>query len=92
MAYRWYENGEAIPGSYTELSVNTGFFEYPGSGSILQLSSFGEIDGTGISSVSSMLDIKIWRDDNTVTGDVLAKEFDIHIEIDTIGSRSEYIK
>lgn len=27
-----------------------------------------------------------------VTGDVLVKEFDIHYQIDSIGSNSEYIK
>lgn len=92
MSYRWYENGGDPTGSFTTLSSSEGVLEYPGSGTILQMTEFGEIDGTGIDSVSSMLDIIIWREDDTITGDVLAKEFDIHIEIDTVGSRQKYTK
>lgn len=50
------------------------------------------IDGSGITGVSSILDIKLYRDDNVVTGDVLVKEFDIHYLVDADGSRQEYIK
>jgi len=41
---------------------------------------------------STIIDFKIYRDDNVVTGDVLLKEFDIHYQIDAHGSRQEYIK
>jgi hypothetical protein len=39
-----------------------------------------------------MLDIKLYRDDNVVTGDVLLKEFDIHYQIDGLGSVQEFVK
>lgn len=45
-----------------------------------------------IDTVSSVMDIKIYRDDDIVTGDVLVKEFDIHYEINTPGSREEFTK
>jgi len=91
MDYRWYKNGAAIPGSWTTLTSSSCIFPYT-SGSILQLCSFPEIDGTGIDTVSSILDIRIYRDDNDVTGDVLLKEFDIHYQIDSLGSEDEFIK
>lgn len=92
MDYRWYDNGDDPTGGFTTLTAGAGYFTYPGSGSILQQSNFPAINGSGIDLISSFLDIKLYRDDNLVTGDVLAKEFDIHFEIDTIGSRSEQIK
>lgn len=88
--YRWYKNGDPVP-SFTTLTASGVIFPYT-SGSILQIASFPEIDGSSINSISSVMDIKIYRDDNDVTGDVLLKEFDIHYQIDSYGSRQEYIK
>lgn len=90
--YRWYKNGDAVPGSFTTITASTFIFTYPGSGSILQIVSFPEIDGSSIDSISSIIDIKLYRDDNVVTGDVLLKEFDIHFQIDQLGSRQEGVK
>jgi len=39
-----------------------------------------------------MMLVKLYRDDNTYTGDALTFQFDIHYEIDTVGSRQEYVK
>ena len=89
--YRWYKNGSDPTGSFTTITASTFEFTYT-SGSIMQIVSFPEIDGTGIDTVSSILDIKLYRDDNVVTGDVLVKEFDIHYIKDSLGSRSEFIK
>ena len=91
MAYRWYKNGGDPTGSFTTISASTFVFTYS-SGSILQIVSFPEISGSGIDTVSSMLDIKLYRDDNVVTGDVLMKEFDFHYQIDMMGSRQEFVK
>jgi hypothetical protein len=89
--YRWYKNGDAPP-AFTTLNSATPVFTYT-SGSILQISAFPEIDGSAIDSVSSIIDVKLYRDDNVVAGDVLMKEFDIHYQIDQErGSRQEYIK
>lgn len=89
--YRWYKNGDTVPAIWTTLSTSGVVFTYT-SGSILQISSFPDIDGSGIDTVSSILDIKLYRDDNVVTGDVLLKEFDVHYQIDQMGSRQEFIK
>lgn len=91
MDYRWYKNGDPVPTVWTTLSTNGPVFPYT-SGSIMQISAFPEIDGTLIDSVSSILDVRIYRDDNVVTGDVLLKEFDIHYQIDQDGSRTEFTK
>ncbi|GAG60190.1 unnamed protein product, partial [marine sediment metagenome] len=42
--------------------------------------------------LSSIMDIKLYRDDNVAIGDVLTKEFDIHFRKDMSGSRQELIK
>lgn len=89
--YRWYKNGDAVPASWTTLTCDSFAFTYD-SGSIMQICSFPEIDGSSIDSVSSIVDIRIYRDDNVVSGDVLMKEFDIHYQIDQIGSRQEFVK
>ena len=91
MDYRWYDNGDVMPGDFTTITADT--FKYPyTSGDMLQLVSFPEIDGSGIVGLSSMMDIKLYRDDNVAIGDVLTKEFDIHYLKNTIGSRTEFIK
>jgi len=84
--YRWYKNGDDPTGSFTTLTATDFVFTYT-SGSIAQIVNFPTIDGSGINAVSSIIEIRLYRDDNVVSGDVLTKEFDIHYEIDTIGSR-----
>lgn len=49
------------------------------------------IDGT-CKKISSILKIKLYRNDNTYTGDFFADQFDIHIQMDAFGSVQEYIK
>ena len=89
--YRWTKNGGDPTGSFTTLTCDSQAFTYT-SGSLLQICSFPEIVGSAIDSVSSIFEAKIYRDDDVVTGDVLAKEFDIHYQIDQLGSRQEFIK
>lgn len=90
LAYRWYENG-ATPPSFTIITVNSMAFSYT-SGDMLQIAEFPDIDGSAIDTVSSIIDMKLYRDDNVITGDVLVKELDIHYQIDQPGSREEYAK
>jgi hypothetical protein len=91
IAYRWYENnGNPLP-SFITLAATGLAFTYV-SGNILQIATFPEIPGTGIDTLSSILDIALYRQDNVVTGDVLVKEFDIHYQIDSNGSNQEYEK
>jgi hypothetical protein len=62
------------------------------SGTISQLSSNSVgIPGTG-RDLSSVLKIRLYRDDNTYTGDCLVDDFDIHYEIDSLGSNTEFTK
>ena len=90
LSYRWYKNGDVVP-SFT--TITTTGLRYPyTSGSILQVAFFPEILGTGIDVQSSCLDMKLYREDNVVTGDVLVKEFDIHYQSDTVGSRTALLK
>jgi len=92
MTYRWIRNGDAIDTWTTIETSATTAFPYT-SGSILQLLEFPMLDGSGIDSVSSMMDIIIRRQTGDgLTGDVLVKEFDIHYQVDSVGSDSEYVK
>jgi hypothetical protein len=91
MDYKWFENGSAVPASFTPITANSDIFTYT-TGNMLQISAFPAINRSGIDSVSSVLLIKLYRDDNTTTGDVLAFEFDIHYQVDSLGSRLEYTK
>jgi hypothetical protein len=90
IAYRLYDNGTA-PGAFTTIATNSQIFNYV-SGSIAQISRFPDIATAPLSGSSILFDIKLYRDDNVVTGDVLAKSFDIHCQIDSSGSDIEYSK
>lgn len=93
--YKYYKNGQAVPGSWTTISTadgNKGIFTYPGSGSILQIATFPAITPPANETVSANIDIKFYRDDNDVTGDVLVKYTDFHYEINTSGSRQQFSK
>lgn len=101
LAYRKYKNGDAIPASWTLVISSGESFTYS-SGTILQITTFGDIDMTGIDTVSDFIDFKLYRDTNNVStlfagadpysGTALAKEFDIHYQIDSSGSNEEYVK
>ena len=92
--YKFYNNGSLVPGSWTTVSTadnSKGVFPWS-SGSILQIGTFPEISLTSDESVSANIDIKFYRDDNDVAGDVLAKYVDFHFLKDTVGSNSEFNK
>ena len=92
MSYRWYNNNEIVPSSYSSTEVIKTVFPYV-SNNLLQISTFPILSGTGMK-ISSFLDIKISRvgvNDN-YTGDALYKEFDVHFQSDLPGSRQEFIK
>jgi hypothetical protein len=89
--YRWIEMGAAVPSWTTGYTMSTKAYPYT-SGTIHQLSS----NSTGISGVghtlSSILQIKLYRNDSAYSGDTLVTSFDIHYEIDSMGSSAEYTK
>jgi hypothetical protein len=89
--YRWYNVGDVIPAGWTTLTFDTPIVSYV-TGTIHQIAdSSGTVSGVG-KTVSSMFQVKLYRDDNVVTGDVVALQFDLHYEIDSLGSRDEYVK
>jgi hypothetical protein len=89
--YKWFNNGEAVPSSFTTIETNREAFSYT-SGNLTQISSFPELDGTG-KKLSSMFLAKLYRTaDVGVNADVLAFQFDIHYQIDIPGSQQEFIK
>ena len=87
--YKWFNNSDLVPASWTTLEATTGVFTYT-SGNLAQIMSFSEIDGSSISGASSMLLFKLRRTDNIVTGDVLVWEFDIHYQMNMNGTRTEF--
>ena len=92
--YRFYNNGEAVSGGWTTISTadgDKGLFDWS-SGDILQIATFPAIAAPSSETVSANLDVKLYRDDNDVTGDVLAKYIDFHFQVDSFGSSEEYSK
>lgn len=93
MDHRFYNNGETPPAFTTGLSTADGaglVFPYT-SGTILQIIEFPPIEIDNVLP-SMWYDIKVYRDDNAVAGDVVLKGFDFHRPIDTLGSEQLYIK
>jgi hypothetical protein len=76
--YKWYNpEGEAIPATFTTYTMNANTATWS-SGTISNMI-YGEsaIDGTG-KNASSIMIMKLYRDDNVYSGDLLVDEFDIH--------------
>lgn len=89
--YKWFNLGDEIPAGWTTLTMDNLVETYT-SGNIAQLSSTDNgIDGTG-KKISSMILIKLYRDDNVYVGDALAFQLDIHYQKDSDGSRTIYAK
>ena len=98
MAYRWYNNGSAVP-AFTLVPAEAPAFTYV-SGDMMQLSNFGHISPPATETISSILDIKIYNDTantstlfagaSAVVGQ--AKEMDIHVMKDSVGSGTEFVK
>lgn len=89
--YKWFNIGDPIPAAFSTYVMNEKELPYT-SGSIHQISSGSSpITGTG-KGISSVLVMKLYRDDNVYIGDALAFQFDIHVEKDSIGSHEQYVK
>lgn len=105
VAYRLYNNNQAVPGSWTlkALKATDNAFTYPGSGNIQQITSFNLPSGTFANmGLSFTFDCKIYRDTANAStlfagadgysGNWSLKYYDIHFEKDMTGSRQEFIK
>ena len=87
MHYKWTNmDGEEAAG-FDTLTGDTALFGYT-SGNKHQLTKLGSIDATG-KTLSSILVIKFFRNDNIVTGDIRALEFDLHYKVGRLGSTNE---
>ena len=89
LQWRIYANGGTVP-AFATISTESAVFTYT-SGTLVQILKFPSITPPA-GATSALADFKLYRNDNVVTGDVLAKSFDIHYRRDSLGSRNEYTK
>lgn len=89
--YKWHSISNQTTSNYVVYTMSTPVATYV-SGTIHQIcrNSTG-IDGTG-QTFSSILSIKLYRDDNSYPGDSMTDQFDLHYEIDSFGTKTEYTK
>lgn len=98
MEYRWINNGGEVV-TYQKAISSGAIFPYV-SGNLLQICSWPDISPPVGEKVSSMMDVRLFRDTtnasglfagaDTYTGDVLLKEFDIHYETNRNGSTNRW--
>jgi hypothetical protein len=99
--YRWQKNGSPKETSWTNYKMGTNLFTYT-SGTLNQITYGAGITPPSGDDVSDILQVKFTRDTNNDTGIfsgtdsyssvVKVMYVDVHIEMDTVGSRSEYAK
>ena len=87
----------ATPGAFTTIQTLDEVVVPYTSGDISQIIEFPDIDlwsaVGGDPGIAPTLDLRLYRDDNVVTGDVLVKSFDVHVPFDApLGSGQEFIK
>jgi hypothetical protein len=98
--YRVYDNGETPPAFAQAMYVDHMFVYI--AGTILQITTFPEIDMSTVTGVSGFVDIRFFRDSTNASlmfkgADPsqiaeLTKEFDVHYLSDSAGSAGEYTK
>ena len=88
--YKLFNLGETPPATWTTHTLDGSVFAWNGDDTH-QLAEGLNIDASTIG-ISAMMLVKLYRDDNVVTGDVAAWQFDLHYEIDSFGSETEYNK
>lgn len=89
--YLIYENGASYANTWDTIPLGASTSAYTSG-------SFGQINHSacGISmigkTISTMIAMKLYRNDNTYNGDALARQLDIHYECDGFGSKTEWSK
>lgn len=101
MQYRWQRNGQLKTPAWTNYKSNTNAFTYV-SGTLDQLSYGAAIPAPEDYGISDIVQVRLLRDSANASGlfagadpytaTVGAMSFDPHVEIDSIGSASEYTK
>ena len=93
LQYKVIPTGGAVPTTWTDCAVLTqNVFTYANAGSQDQITAFEHIDISGLE-VSSRILFKLWRDganaNDTYQQYLYCSDFDIHVPIYTIGSKTE---
>jgi hypothetical protein len=101
LQYRWQQNGQAKITSWTSVKWASHAFTYT-SGTLNQITAFGALSPPANTGVSVILQLRLLRDTNNtstlftgadpLTGDANAMFFDVHIEVDMLGSHEQYTK
>lgn len=99
--YRWQRNGQAKTTAWTRAIMTSNVFTYT-AGTLNQISGFPVITPPANYNISDILQIRFLRDNANTSGlfagadpytaDVSATSADVHIEVDMLGSHSEYVK
>lgn len=101
-AYRWQKQGSVRTSAWSNVAWTANGFTWT-AGTLNQITAFGAIAApVGYGQVSDIIQFRLYRDYTNVSGlfgagDPVAANQDIinidaHIQIDTLGSRQEYIK
>lgn len=95
LEYRLTPANSQESGIWTTLNSTTDEFTYT-SGQLHQITIFPYIDASGFDSTAFIIDFRLSRlggnVGDTYVGDAFFKSFDIHVPIDQLGSRQEFIK
>lgn len=102
IAHRWQKQGSVKTTAWTNVPWAANAFVWS-AGELNQITGFGPIvPPVGYGQVSDIVQFRIYRDYTNVSGlfggadpvaaDQLMVNFDTHIQVDTLGSRQEYIK
>lgn len=99
--YRWQRNGQPKTTAWSNYKCNTNAFTYV-SGTLNQLSYGAAIPAPADYGISDIVQLRLLRDSANASGlftgadaytaTVAATSFDPHVEIDSLGSASEYVK
>lgn len=101
MEYRWQVNGSAKNATWTKLACNTAVFTYT-SGTLNQIARTASGITPASYNISDIFQLRIYRDTTNAStvftgtdvthGDALVSSIDVHLEIDMLGSATEYSK
>lgn len=101
MQYRWQRNGQPKTTAWTNYKCNTPAFTYT-SGTLDQISYGAAVPAPEGYGISDIIQLRLLRDSANASGlfagadpytaTVAATSFDPHVEIDSLGSASEYVK
>lgn len=101
MQYRWQRNGQAKTTAWTNYKCNVNAFTYV-SGTLDQLSYGPPVPAPEGYGISDIIQVRLLRDSANASGlftgadaytaTVAVTSFDPHVEIDSIGSATEYVK